>query len=124
MDDRSVTRRSLFGALALTTTTAALGSVGINLNSVLNGTEGERKVRAILKKHFELEPVREKTITEFYQSLLLAKDHRKSQEFFLEHLDNKALEERLELYVIEEFVTTTNYMMVLGGEDKELRMLR
>ncbi len=108
----------------LSSSTLALAGAGASLKSLLQSSEGESKVRSILRKHFPLEGAGEQTITEFYQSLLLAKSHREDQKFFLDHLDNKELEERLEIYVIEEFIVSTNYMMILAGETTELRMLK
>ena len=123
MQDRYVNRRRLIAALAMSSSTLALGTSGLNLKTLLQSSDGESKVRKILKKHFSLAAGAEQAIGEFYQSLLLAKDHRENQQFFLDHLDKKELEERLEIYVIEEFFVSTYYISLLGGQDTELKML-
>ncbi len=123
MKDQTVNRRKLLGAFALSTSTVALGGVGLNLESLLLGSEGEEKVKRIIKEHFQIKPSDEVSLRDFYQSLLLAKDHRENQRFFLDHLDRKELEERLQIYVIEEFVVSTNYLAVAGDDKKILKML-
>lgn len=123
MEKNSFNRRGVLKFLAVFSSSFALGASSLNLQTLLQSPGVEDKVHAILKKHFNLAAVPKATISEFARSLLLAKDHRENAQFFLEHLSKKELEERLEIYVVEEFFVSTNYMMVLAGEAKEVTML-
>lgn len=124
MKDQIVNRRSLIGALILSSSTLAMGSTGMSLRALLRTSDGEEAVRSIIGEHFTHCTGKEKAISEFYQSLLLGQDHTEKQEFFLELLDSKALDERLSLYVIQEFAISTNYMGIVDGQETVLRMLK
>jgi hypothetical protein len=124
MDSPKLNRRSLLGTMATLSSTLALGAVSQpNLLSLLQNPTSADKVKGILKRNFDLSFAREQSFQDFFESLLDAKAHRENRQFFLEHLENRDLEHRLELYVIEEFVVSTNYLMILSGKASELAML-
>lgn len=123
MTERSFNRRGALKFLAIFSSSFALGASSLNLKSLLESPAVEDRVHAILKKHFDLTGVPKATIGAFAKSLLAAKSHRENSQFFLEHLNKKALEERLEIYVIEEFCVSTNYLMVRAGEASEVTLL-
>lgn len=121
-DQNPMNRRGILKFAALLSSSFALGGAKLNLSSLLEQASTEERVRRIVEKHFPNANLSASTARDFYRSLLAAKDHRESSQFFLEHLSRKELSERLEIYVIEEFCVSTNYLMVAAGEAGEVAM--
>lgn len=122
MKDNQFNRRKLLGIALATTSTVALAESPFSVFSFLQSSEGEAKVKAIVVKYFERAKGSDAVLGAFYRSLLAGTQHHENKAFFLEHLEKKELEVRLETYVIEEFVLSTNYLHVVAGEEPALRM--
>ncbi|RZA19670.1 MAG: hypothetical protein EOP10_19275 [Proteobacteria bacterium] len=121
MKDSPINRRRLISLAVLTSSTAAL-SAPLSILDFLKTSEGECKVKAIVHKYFTVADNADTVLGEFYRSLIVGENHREDRKFLMNHLQQKELEERLEVYVIEEFVISTNYLHVLAGEVPYLKM--
>ncbi|RYZ86025.1 MAG: hypothetical protein EOP04_14705 [Proteobacteria bacterium] len=121
MKDSLINRRRLISLAVLTSSTAAL-STPLSIIDFLKSSEGELKVKAIVRKYFAVAEDADPVLGAFYRSLLVGESHREDRKFLMDHLERKELEERLEVYVIEEFIVSTNYLHVLGGEASSLKM--
>ncbi|MBC7533527.1 MAG: hypothetical protein H7318_18300 [Oligoflexus sp.] len=115
-----ITRRRIFAYLAASTSSVAFSRSGGSLSTLLLSDSGEERAWKILAKHFPLNASDRPLISEFYKSLLRAENHTENHRFFAETLHRQALEERLEKYLIEEFIGNTNYLLV--HEKQALRL--
>lgn len=121
MSDSLMNRRKLLGVALGATSSVALAD-GVSLGGLLSGADGERRVKEIIEKYFEEARGFDAVFASLHRSLLVGLKHHQDRKFFIEHLESKALQERLETYVMEEFVRSTNYFEVQGGRESQLRM--
>lgn len=119
----TLSRRRILAFFATTLSGVALGKGSKSLEHLLLDPQGLTKVRGILRFHFALDESHDAVIRDFYKSLLTTGLHSENPDFFLEHLEKDALEDRLEGYVIEEFVVNTNYLEINEGRLNDLRFI-
>ncbi len=116
-------RRSILGFASMLGSSLAFAGPSKSLQSLLLESSGEVKVRAILRKHFGLDSSHDKLVRSFYTSLLTSEKHSERPEFFMEQLKGRELQDRLERYVLEEFVVCTNYFVLSEGDKSELKLV-
>lgn len=122
MTDAHLSRRKLFALAAGTTSTAALADSPFSILSFLRSSEGELKVKSIVKKYLTVPSGSDEMLGSFYRSLLVGVNHHQDREYFQRHLEKKELEQALESYVLQEFVLSTNYLHFVDGEQSKLEL--
>ena len=121
MKDSPINRRRLISLAVLTSSTAAL-SAPLSIIDFLNSQKANGRSKPSFANTLRWPMTPTPVLGEFYRSLLVGENHREDRKFLMDHLQRKELEERLEVYVIEEFVVSTNYLHVLAGEVSSLKM--
>ncbi|RYZ89105.1 MAG: hypothetical protein EOP04_07710 [Proteobacteria bacterium] len=109
MTTYNLSRRSLI-AMSAAVSGSALADGSKTLSQLLAGASGKARVRSLLKKHFSLTEAHEDVIQSFYMSLLTSQHHTEDQSFAQNLMDNTTLDDRFEIYVIEEFTVSTNIL--------------
>lgn len=122
MKDNLVNRRKLLGIALGATSSIALADNPVSIIRFLQDHGGEAKVKSIVLKHFPKVSASDQCLGAFYRSLLAGVDHNQDREFLLKHMEKEELEDLLEVYVVEEFVVSTNYLDIHDGKATKLKL--
>ena len=114
---KQLSRRLFIGMSALSATTVCAQT---SLMASLKKPESFERVANIIKANYPLPGNSEKVLKGFYQRLLTTAEQTQNPQYFRQILDEKRAHQRLESYVIEEFLVQTNYMAVIQGECNSL----
>ena len=101
---KNLSRRLFIGMSALSATTVC---AQVSLLQTLKLPESYERVANILKKHYPMPASSEMLIKNFYERLLTTAEQTRDPKYFNQLLDEKQAEERLQSYVIEEFLALT-----------------
>lgn len=91
----------------------------------LETPEAFSKVFSILKEHLGLQDEHKTVVAEFTRSLQSSARHHLSAKAFQAKLKTEAGkdENELSLYIVQEFMVTSNYLAYHNGLEKSLRLL-
>ncbi len=121
MSEQNMSRRR-FMAVAGGVPVASL-STPPTLSWLLENHLGSDRVYAILQPILDLQPRDMQVVRSFYQSLLSIEEHGKNAEELRALLLDSSKSEELAQYLLEEFVTTTNYLEIRENREGTLVFL-
>ncbi len=124
MKNPVLNRRSLLSLAIAGGSTVAMAGVPGSILSQLEANGAEERIASIVGKYFPIPEGQEAFLGTFYRSLMHGDVHHQDKAYLNKHLADAELESALEVYVIEAFASSTNYLKVSAGEELKLRMLK
>ncbi len=114
-------RRFLGYTLALGTSATAYGNA--QLLAFLSSPSAVDRVQNILKEHLGVEDKHRAIVVEFTNSLRTSRSHSESPATFEGLLKGETARDSIEIYVIQEFIVSTNYIAYNEGYTEILTLI-